>query len=546
MYNNSFRNIITPLLISLGVVVGILLGVYIGRGRALRMAPAQGGMPVSGVSADKLSYTLSLIENLYVDKVDLDSIEDMAIVSLLEELDPHSIYISAADMPSANETLEGEFDGIGVMFNMTTDTIVVLNVIPLGPSDKAGIMNGDRIIMIDDSLVAGRKIPQDKVVGMLRGPRGTEVKLSLQRHGVSELVPVVVRRGTIPIKSIDAAFMITPDIAFVKLSAFAKNSYSELETALDSLKKHGMTGIIFDLRGNSGGFLDQAIAIANMFLPKDELIVYTEDRNGNKIKEYSNGNGGFEAENLVILIDEGSASSSEILAGAVQDNDRGTIIGRRSFGKGLVQRQIPYPDGSALRLTIARYYTPTGRSIQKPYSGGSNREYHYDIINRYYHNEMFSQDSIHFDDSLKFTTPRGKVVYGGGGIMPDVFVPMDTTDITPYFREVVGKNILYKYTLDYTDRHRQALNGIASLAELERFLDSDAGLLEDFVNYAERNGVKREQRQIERSKSLIEAQLRAYIGRNTTLDYNGFYANIYVVDETVLKAIEVLETEGKE
>ncbi|UKI39263.1 MAG: S41 family peptidase [Alistipes putredinis] len=283
-----------------------------------------------------------------------------------------------------------------------------------------------------------------------------------------------------------------------------------------------------------------------MFLPKDELIVYTEDRNGNRIKEYSNGNGGFETENLVILIDEGSASSSEILAGAVQDNDRGTIIGRRSFGKGLVQRQIPYPDGSALRLTIARYYTPTGRSIQKPYSGGSNREYHYDIINRYYHNEMFSQDSIHFDDSLKFTTPRGKVVYGGGGIMPDVFVPMDTTDITPYFREVVGKNILYKYTLDYTDRHRRALNDIASLAELERFLDSDAGLLEDFVDYAERNGVKREQRQIERSKRLIEAQLRAYIGRNTTLDYNGFYANIYVVDETVLKAIEVLETEGKE
>ena len=541
MYNNSLRNIITPLLVSLGVVAGILLGVYIGRGQALRAASSQ-TLPISA-PAGKLSYTLSLIENLYVDKVSMDSIEDMAIVSLLEELDPHSVYISAADMPSANETLEGEFDGIGVMFNMATDTVVVLNVIPLGPSDKAGVMNGDRIIMIDDSLVAGKKIPQDKVVGMLRGPRDTEVKLSLQRYGVEELVPIVVKRGAIPIKSIDAAFMITPNTAFVKLSAFAKNSFSELETALDSLKRQGMTGIIFDLRGNSGGFLDQAIAIANMFLPKGELIVYTEDRNGNQIKEYSNGNGGFEKEDIVILIDEGSASSSEILAGAIQDNDRGTIIGRRSFGKGLVQRQIPYPDGSALRLTIARYYTPTGRSIQKPYTG-SNREYHYDIVNRFYHNEMFSQDSIHFDDSLKFTTSKGKVVYGGGGIMPDVFVPMDTVDITPYFKEVVGRNILYRYTLDYTDRHRRQLNEVASIEDLKRFLDSDDRLLEDFVAYAERNGVKPDWGQIRRSSFLIEAQLRAYIGRNTTLDYSGFYSNIYVVDETVLKAIEVVESNG--
>ena len=538
MYNNSFRNIITPLLVSVGVVVGIILGMYLGRGRGVRNTEQP---EMAGAYSGKLVYTLSLIGNLYVDKVDMDSIEDMAIVSLLEELDPHSIYISAADMPSANETLEGEFDGIGVMFNMATDTIVVLNVIPLGPSDKAGVMNGDRIIMIDDSLVAGKKLPQENIVKMLRGPRGTEVKLSLQRQGIGELVPIVVERGTIPIKSIDAAFMITPDIAFVKLSAFAKNSFAELKTSLDSLKRQGMTGLIFDLRGNSGGFLDQAIAIANMFLPKGKLIVYTEDRNGNQIKEYSNGNGGYETENLVILIDEGSASSSEILAGAVQDNDRGTIIGRRSFGKGLVQRQIPYPDGSALRLTIARYYTPTGRSIQKPYAGGSNSDYRYDIVNRFYHNEMFSQDSIHFDDSLKFTTPKGKVVYGGGGIMPDIFVPLDTADITPYFKEVVGRNILYKYTLDYTDKHRARINGVSSLSDLKRFLDADKRLLEDFVDYAERHGVNPDRKQIGRSKKLIEAQLRAYIGRNTTLDYTGFYANIYVVDETVLKAVEVLE-----
>ncbi len=541
MYKNSLRSVLTPFLVGLGVVVGILLGMRIAR---VQRDDDRGTLHIASSAQNKISYTLSLIENLYVDKVDMDSISDRAIVALLEELDPHSVYISADDMPAANESLEGEFDGIGVMFNMLTDTVVVLNVIPRGPSDKSGVLNGDRIIMIDDSVVAGRKISQDKIVKMLRGPRDTKVKLSLERSGVSELVPVVVTRGAIPLKSIDAAFMITPDIAFVKLSAFAKSSFQELSQALGTLKAQGMKALIFDLRGNSGGFLDQAIAIANMFLPKGELIVYTEDRNGNKIKEYSNGSGGFEREDLVILIDEGSASSSEILAGAVQDNDRGTVIGRRSFGKGLVQRQISYPDGSALRLTIARYYTPTGRSIQKPYTGGAG-DYHLDIVNRYYHNEMFSRDSIHFDDALKFTTPKGKIVYGGGGIMPDIFIPIDTTDITPYFKEVVGRNILYKYTLEYTDRHRSRMNEISSVADLKAFLDSDSRLMDDFIGYAQRNGVEPEWRQIERSRKLIEAQLRAYIARNTLLDYTGFYANIYVIDDAVLKAIEVLEINKK-
>jgi len=542
VYRNSLRSILTPFLVGLGVVAGILVGLRIAQARYAESASSR---IVPAAAQNKISYTLSLIENLYVDRVDIDSISDMAIVSLLEELDPHSVYISAADMPAANESLEGEFDGIGVMFNMLTDTVVVLNVIPRGPSDKAGVINGDRIIMIDDSVVAGRKIPQDKIVKMLRGPRDTEVKLSLERNGVTGLVPVTVTRGAIPLKSLDAAFMITPDIAFVKLSAFAKSSYQELSQALNSLKAQGMKSLIFDLRGNSGGFLDQAIAIANMFLPKGELIVYTEDRNGNKIKEYSNGNGGFEQEDLVILIDEGSASSSEILAGAVQDNDRGTVIGRRSFGKGLVQRQIPYPDGSALRLTIARYYTPTGRSIQKPYESGTD-DYRLDIVNRFYHNEMFSRDSIHFDDSLKFTTPKGKIVYGGGGIMPDIFVPIDTMDITPYFKEVVGRNILYKYTLEYTDKHRNRMNGISSLDDLKDFLDSDSQLVEDFIGYAKRNGVEPEWEQIKQSRKLIEAQLKAYIARNTMLDYSGFYANIYVIDDAVLRAIEFLEsTENK-
>ena len=335
--------------------------------------------------------------------------------------------------------------------------------------------------------------------------------------------------------------MLTKSIGFIKLSQFSRTSFVEVKRALASLRAQGMRSLIFDLRGNTGGFLDQAILIANEFLPAGSLIVYTEDRNGKRLHQYSNGQGTSTDLKMAILIDEASASSSEILAGALQDNDRSTIIGRRSFGKGLVQQQIPFDDGSALRLTVARYYTPTGRSIQKPYTAGEGEMYEHDIIDRFNRNEFFSADSIHFADSLRYTTPKGKVVYGGGGIMPDIFVPLDTLNVTKYFSEVAGRNILYRYTIDYADRHRKALDGAKSIAQLEQMLNNDTSLFSDFVVYAEQQGVKPVWSDIRRSRKIMEAQLRAYISRNSDLEDNAFYYFIYPIDRTVLRAIEELE-----
>ena len=539
MYKNSKRTVLFPLLLAAGVVLGLVLGQYLGRNSTT--SQLKGMLSRMALPTNKLTYTLSLIENQYVDSVSMDSLAEHVIPLLVKELDPHSVYIPASEMQALNEPLEGEFDGIGVVFNMATDTVIVLNVIPQGPSDKAGIKAGDRIIEIGDSVVAGRKIPQNNVVKMLRGPRGTTVHLGIGRQGISGLVPIDVERGVVPIRSIESAFRIADGVGYVKLGQFARTTYDEFRRALASLRAEGVTKLIFDLRGNSGGFLDQAIAVANEFLHKGQLIVYTEDRRHEQLREYADGNGSAQDMEVVVLIDEGSASSSEILAGALQDNDRGTIVGRRSFGKGLVQRQIPYSDGSALRLTTARYYTPTGRSIQKPYTIGDDESYEEDIWNRYKNNEFFSADSIHFADSLKRTTPGGKVVYGGGGIMPDVFIPADTTDVTKYFIEVSGRNILYRYTIEYADRHREALNAVQTIGDLQALLDSDKTLVDDFVRYAARKGVAPRYGDIARSRRLIEAQLRAYIGRNTKLEDNGFYANIYPVDNVIVRAVGILK-----
>ncbi len=539
MYKNSKRTVLFPLLLAAGVVLGLVLGQYLGRNSTT--SQLKGMLSRMALPTNKLTYTLSLIENQYVDSVSMDSLAEHVIPLLVKELDPHSVYIPASEMQALNEPLEGEFDGIGVVFNMATDTVIVLNVIPQGPSDKAGIKAGDRIIEIGDSVVAGRKIPQNNVVKMLRGPRGTTVHLGIGRQGISGLVPIDVERGVIPIRSIESAFRIADGVGYVKLGQFARTTYDEFRRALASLRAEGVTKLIFDLRGDSGGFLDQAIAVANEFLHKGQLIVYTEDRRHEQLREYADGNGSAQDMEVVVLIDEGSASSSEILAGALQDNDRGTIVGRRSFGKGLVQRQIPYSDGSALRLTTARYYTPTGRSIQKPYTIGDDESYEEDIWNRYKNNEFFSADSIHFADSLKRTTPGGKVVYGGGGIMPDVFIPADTTDVTKYFIEVSGRNILYRYTIEYADRHREALNAVQTIGDLQALLDSDKTLVDDFVRYAARKGVAPRYGDIARSRRLIEAQLRAYIGRNTKLEDNGFYANIYPVDNVIVRAVGILK-----
>lgn len=496
---------------------------------------------------DKMMQTVNAVRNYYVDPIDLDTIYEKAIPSLLSELDPHSEYIPARLFNEVNESLEGEFDGIGIVFNAMTDTITVLNVVPQGPSFKAGVRSGDRILRIDDRDVAGQGIAQDSLVKLMRGKRGTKVKLAIERQTLDELVEVEVVRDAIELHSIETAFMLDKEagIGYVRLSQFARTSYDELREALRKLRSEGLQKLIIDLRGNTGGFLDQAILIANEFLPAEKLIVYTEDRHGNKQKEYSRGNGTSTDLGLAILVDESSASSSEILAGAIQDNDRGLVLGRRTFGKGLVQTQIPFADGSAVRLTVARYYTPTGRSIQKPYTAGDEMAYHMEIFDRYMHNEFFSADSIHFDESLKFTTPGGRTVYGGGGIMPDIFIPMDTVGITRYYTKVWDSNTLYRYTLRYADRHREALDKVTTLEELDSLLSSD-DLLSDFVRYAEQQGIATNRHELYISRDIILAQLRAYIGRNALGDDSGFYYNIYPVDKVMRRAVEELKLQNND
>lgn len=544
MSENARHRIFALLVVAAIFLVGWLVGRSYGR----RITDEQIVRVVGGLSAGggKVTRVLSLIENSYVDSIPSDSIAEVAIPAILEVLDPHSVYIPAREFEQTEEPLQGEFDGIGVVFNMATDTVIVLNVVPSGPSQKAGVQGGDRIIKVNDTLIAGQKMSTTEVMKRLRGKRGTQVRLSLERKGISEPVEVVVTRDAIPLHSVEAAVMLTENTGFIKLSQFSRTSYAEVTSAVERLRKEGMTDLVLDLRGNSGGFLDQAILIANEFLPKGSLIVYTEDRHHRRVHQFSDGRGKSTDLALAVLIDEGSASSSEILAGALQDNDRGTIIGRRSFGKGLVQSQVPFPDGSALRLTVARYYTPTGRSIQKPYSAG-NDDYEMDIINRFNHNEFFSADSIRFADSLRFTTPKGKTVYGGGGIMPDVFMPLDTTNVTKYYLEVSGRNILYRYTIDYADSRRAELGAAKTTADLRHMFDRDRGMFDRFVEYAASQGVKPVRRDIERSRAIMEAQLKAFVARNSDLDNSAFYYFIYPIDNTLRRAVEILDEErGKQ
>ncbi|MBR2429229.1 MAG: S41 family peptidase [Alistipes sp.] len=493
------------------------------------------------VRDNKLMQTVMAIKHSYIEEISLEELYEKAIVSMLAELDPHSAYIPAKDFDTINESLEGEFDGIGIVFNASTDTITVLNVIPQGPSDKAGVRAGDRVVRIDGRDVAGQGIPQDSMVRLMRGPRGSNVTLSVKRRSVGDLIDINVVRDAIEIHSIETAFIIDKEahIGFIRLSQFASTSYDEIRRAIAKLRDQGMESLIIDLRSNSGGYLDQAILIANEFLPAGKLIVYTEDRHGMRQSQYSSGSGSATEVPLVILVDEMSASSSEILAGAIQDNDRGLVIGRRTFGKGLVQAQMPFDDGSAMRLTVARYYTPTGRCIQKPYTNGDAMSYELEIVDRYVHNEFFSADSIHFADSLKYTTPGGRTVYGGGGIMPDIFVPLDTLGITPYYTKVWNTNTLYRYTLDFTDRHRERLDAVKNLDDLDALFD-DVALVDDFTRYAETQGIETNQEELAKSYDIIHAQLRAYIGRNSMDDESGFYYNMYPIDEIVQRAVEEL------
>lgn len=532
-YKTSIR---TALFVLAALLVGTGLGIMLERA-ALRNTYRQVRQ------GDKLSWALGEIETRYVDPITRDSLAELALPLILQALDPHSVYIPASDFAATNEPLTGTFDGIGVMFNMLTDTVQITNVISGGPSAAAGIVAGDRIMTVNDTLIAGVKMDQDKVVGMLRGKRGSTVKLGILRDPAKELLPVTVTRGAIPVKSLEAAFIVPgqPEIGYVKFGRFAATTHNEVLAALLQLREQGAKKVILDLRGNGGGYLDQAIFIANEFLPAGNKIVYTEGHAAPRTDQDADGRGRFQDIELAVVIDENSASASEIVAGAIQDNDRGIIVGRRSFGKGLVQEQIAYkPDGSAMRLTIARYYTPVGRSIQKPYTPGDEADYNGEIIRRYEHNEMLSADSIHLADSLKYITPGGKAVYGGGGIMPDLFVPIDTTGLTPYFSKLFQKNLIFRYASQASDRYRKEINSIRTLDELDRFF-ADKNLFYDFVAYADRQGVHPTETEMTLSKELITAQIKGYIGRNTALDETAFYYYIFPQDSTLRRTVEALD-----
>ncbi|HEY5471488.1 MAG TPA: S41 family peptidase [Bacteroidales bacterium] len=528
-YSNPKRSVFLPVMLAIALALGILIGKYL---------PGDNNLPPHSnirTRNDKLTNILNIIETNYVDSVNRNDLVEAAIPAILKKLDPHSVYIPAKDLVRVNEPLQGNFDGIGISFNMLTDTILVISTIPGGPSEKLGLLPGDKILYVNDSLVAGKHISDEKVMGMLKGPRGTVVKIKILRFGQAQLLPFEITRDKIPMYSVDVDYMVNENTGYIKINTFAMTTFDDFMKGLRELKSKGMTKLILDLRGNSGGIMEAAIQIANQFLKEGQLIVYTKGRAQPRSDARATGKGEFETGELVVLIDEWSASASEILAGAIQDNDRGTLIGRRSFGKGLVQEPIPFADGSGMRLTIARYYTPTGRSIQKPYT---DLEKYYDDLNtRFTHGEFEVSDSIHFSDSLKFTTPGGRVVYGGGGIMPDKFVPVDTSGISPYFIKV--RSLIYRYSLKYTENNRESLKKYSEAGELEKFLDKQS-LLDQFTQYASANGVKKDPAGLKISGDIIHTQIKAYIARNI-LDNKGFYPIWEEIDTTLKYAIEFLK-----
>ncbi len=522
--------ILLPLILSVVLVAGMLLGSYISRNRlkgSLFTLPRQ----------DKLTALMNFIETEYVDTISQSRLIELTIPSLLENLDPHSMYMPANEMQRINEPLEGNFDGIGVQFNLLNDTVVVIQAISGGPSERLGIIAGDRIITINDTVIAGQGLPNTAVVSRLRGPRGTTVRVGIQRQNIPGLIDFVITRDRIPLYSVDVAYMINSETGYIKISQFAKTTFMEYMEAMEKLKSRGMKKLILDLRGNGGGYLDAATNIADQFLGENSLVVYTEGKAKPRMDLFATSRGINLDTEVLVIIDEWSASASEILAGAIQDNDRGLIVGRRSYGKGLVQTQTMFNDGSGVRLTVARYYTPSGRSIQKPYDQG-NDKYFSELYDRFAHGEFFAADSIKFADSLKYFTPSGRVVYGGGGIMPDVFLPSDTTDITPYFIQVTRRGLIYRFAFDYSDKNRNTLAKFTSVEELENHLNQQ-GLLEKFIRFAEKEGLKRNEGEIRKSSKIIHTQIKANIARNI-LDNPGFYPIIRAIDNTLLRSIEMI------
>lgn len=482
----------------------------------------------------KLLLVLDQIEKNYVDTIDYKDMVEKLLPQVMEKLDPHSVYLPPVELEAADESLVGNFSGIGIQFNVPADTAIVISVIQGGPSEKAGLLSGDRIIKVDGKMVAGVKMNQDSLVKMLKGPRGTKVHLEVKRDNLDELLPFEIVRDKIPVKSVDVAFMLSDSLGYVKLSKFSRTSYVEFMEAVLPLVEQGMKELVFDLRDNTGGYLDQALRLSNEFLKEGELIVYMEGANRAREDYKASGKGLLRDMKLYVLINESSASSSEIFAGAIQDNDRGTILGRRSYGKGLVQEPVYFTDKSGIRLTVARFYTPTGRCIQKPY----DENYRMDIIERYRHGEMISADSIRRVDSLKYTTPGGKVVYGGGGIIPDIFVPIDTTGVTDFLIACNRKSLIVKFSNILADKYRKELRKVETFEDLERLVATiDIG--GEFLEYARRNGVVPGKGEWKESREIVELQLCGLMGRYTVLDDNAFYPYILRLDNVIDKVKEV-------
>ncbi len=483
----------------------------------------------------KLDKIFSLIEDKYVDTIDLDSILEKSFPDIIAQLDPHSTYISAKDLKATNEELDGSFSGIGISFTIMNDTVSIIEIIPNGPSEKVGLLAGDRIITVNDKNIAGISISNEKVMQLLRGDKGSKVTLGIKRNSSPKPLSFDIIRGDIPVNSVDAAYIISPEIGYIKVNKFSRNTYNEFLTALNNLKNNGANKYIIDLRGNGGGYMESAVMMANEFLPAKHIIVNTRTRFDHQ-STGSDGNGSFQNTELVVLIDEFSASASEIFAGAIQDHDRGLILGRRSFGKGLVQQQITLPDSSAIRLTVARYYTPSGRCIQKDYKLG-DKSYNNELTERFNHGEAYNIDSIKLDKTIEYYTSGGRKVYGGGGIMPDIFIPNDTSGITKYYYNVANAGLFQKYAFNYCDKNRNKFSECSSTSDVLKKLPSDDLLLYDFVDFSKKNKIPAQWYYINISRKLITTILKALITRDI-IGSHAYYEVYNTYDNNVLKAIE--------
>ncbi len=528
---NSSKKIFLPIIVAISIIIGMFIG--------NKIIPS-GNNNSTGIyinTQSKISSILRLIEGNYVEKVSVDSLEELAIPILLKNLDPHTSYLPPKVNEEAHESLNGNFEGIGVQFNIQNDTILIINTISGGPSEKVGILAGDRIVMINDSLFAGIGITNKDVIKNLKGEKGTKVKLGIKRRNIKNLINYEVIRDKIPLYSIDVSYMLNSEDGYIKISRFAGTTYGEFMEAVAKLKKQGMKNLVLDLRDNGGGYLNAAVNIIDEFLPKGKMIVFTKGEYREKQEYLSTENNILESIKLVILINSWSASASEIVSGAIQDNDRGTIVGRRSFGKGLVQEEFEFNDNSGVRITTARYYTPTGRCIQKSYKNGYD-EYFSDIYHRAADGEFEHADSTSFPDSLKYYTPKGKLVYGGGGIMPDVFVPVDTSSYTDYYKEISAKGLIYKFALTYADNHRKQLNNLKTATKINNYLEKQ-NVLKAFVDFAIKKGVKSTKKDYTLSRKVINTRLKAYIARNI-IDNEGYFPIIREIDNDLQEAEEIL------